>query len=1057
MQRKTPPKSSTPLKNREMSQPALNAAGLDDKHMTAAASATSTQSGIDDVKSASTSSISTTSLAYQAFLNRGQLTAVTGEMKQLVQDFLVDWEDNIDAVLTLVDQLSIQVKSFSNVEPKGSEYSLNATMQGIQAEIKQIKSLIKDIKTLKSSPSSEKEIINKSIELFHRIPMLYSEIKKSGLREKFKKFVINMPSLVSLQKTSLSGLFLDKVKDLTGLDIKKDFHKLRHFIDKFIKFSDAKKEVSLITLQQMNLKFSKLMVELDDFCFNNDLDRNLILMEKLEILGGYSLEDYFQQFTSVYKYCLNSYGNYPEEELYPYQKLVIQNRIKYTDDKIKQIESERKILLSNITLSVNNKLIHKIDAVSKTITTFSSKKEELAELKALMDTLSQRPHKINAVSHEHPKFSFIEITDLDLRADDNLAVFLDKLKTVKSESLKDFFNELKTYCEDTLAEYKKALTQLKAKKDELQKMLEEKPAQAVKLDMKGGDVKLAVNPPLPLQMRKIPDMSMVDIREHFLKQSLPIINQLVKSAVKMKVEEQAKVDEKGKVDDSKTSPLAFIAKGYQLAHGITPQDPVTILAVDRLVSGLETVMGDWNQFAKNPYAELGITDYISFVNKNRSHLAQIASSLPSIIAAMKSTVNTNVLEVLSRFNLIMRELFLLLDKIETHFNMKEGCLSHNAILGKKSLFDISIEFKGLMEKNGYEFTPSEEPPYVQSILQQRKNHMVDRKVDLVVTPKNVIREQLKDKIALQVKYLIQKRDSYHSSSDRKLTEQRIQALYDLLKTINKKGFYVADSMSELLAKNVEAYNIIFSNDRPLLLQLYALEDSVQPANREKKFFPSISLVLSDVRDVKQAALPIVMTIHYDAKDLKKSDSSARIAPENEKYCLAVIDERLAQLHSKTMTSIRSDKIVILSAFKSALSKTHSLTEALKLVNTEHPSKFHLLYGSETGKMMKKIELALVSKERMLENIQLEIVRLKDVSKDIRHFFADARKLKVNNCVAVLEKVSAEIVREKNPDVNAILGRLLPAERTLLQDQAGTLLENLKLWENSKAAVVKLKK
>ena len=81
-----------------------------------------------------------------------------------------------------------------------------------------------------------------------------------------------------------------------------------------------------------------------------------------------------------------------------------------------------------------------------------------------------------------------------------------------------------------------------------------------------------------------------------------------------------------------------------------------------------------------------------------------------------------------------------------------------------------------------------------------------------------------------------------------------------------------------------------------------------------------------------------------------------------------------------------------------------------------------------------------------------------MSKDIKYFFAEARKLKVDNCIVVLEKLSGEIAKEKNPDIKVILDKLLPAERTLLQDNATRLLEDLTLWDSGmKATAVKLKK
>ena len=375
-----------------------------------------------------------------------------------------------------------------------------------------------------------------------------------------------------------------------------------------------------------------------------------------------------------------------------------------------------------------------------------------------------------------------------------------------------------------------------------------------------------------------------------------------------------------------------------------------------------------------------------------------------------SAAGSALLKFAQILNLVFRDIYLLLDKIEINLFLKEGMLKNLGIYNGVSFEKIVKSFHRLF--SDYSFTSDEAYPYFNSMIAQRQEILENAKkeqypslfinflagkvvllslqknqsgvMSMALPPNseselNIALTKFKNDILLQIDGKLnqlkdQRTQKYcFFANVRKIQdEDHIQALIALKKILKQPGYTLNDAISEVYAYQSGRYhNILLRQEQKLLHRIQAIDNMISPSMRGKKRI-----------DFIHPPEPV-------------------LAPS--KYYIELINKRIAKLKKEIeiswMTNTKEIKIQLLQALRVHLCSNKSLDEALNEIKN-HPKlgkHFYLLLEGRTGQVIQNIQHANPDPKDIIYRINIEIDRLErqQLGKS-RFFFADrhAKMLKL---------------------------------------------------------------
>src|SRR3990167_7678496 len=167
---------------------------------------------------------------------------------------------------------------------------------------------------------------------------------------------------------------------------------------------------------------------------------------------------------------------------------------------------------------------------------------------------------------------------------------------------------------------------------------------------------------------------------------------------------------------------------YQYASERFSLDPIDRNIVDISLGFLAQVNRDAMQELNED--KIAKSKLISFVVRHIFQLATILLNVTQVKDLLVTAAREETLATLQKVNLLFRDIYLLADKLETEFFLREGYITRLSLHGV-SLHSLLERFHQAIEDSGYEFNPDERFPYLRAIQAQRDRILAD---DLLVTP-----------------------------------------------------------------------------------------------------------------------------------------------------------------------------------------------------------------------------------------------------------------------------------------------------------------------------------
>lgn len=316
-----------------------------------------------------------------------------------------------------------------------------------------------------------------------------------------------------------------------------------------------------------------------------------------------------------------------------------------------------------------------------------------------------------------------------------------------------------------------------------------------------------------------------------------------------------------------------------------------IEAADRLAQAFSAWSSDKLQPAK------GSSDYIKFAFNNRAIISQLQAHVGQALSSLGQTITADLLPIIRRINLLLREIFLFADEIEISLYLKEGYVTK---LGGETLYTLVKTFHETLRDQKYEFVAEEQFPYQNAIRKQRekmkatdprnlyKIAFIEARIkslkedakDILVSDRRI---QLRDQLQIRIEFLKQQRHkSYFFASGRRILEDRIAGLTQMQKYLSKPGYSIEDALSAV------------GSEFPML----TLQDSLR--NNDLEFLQQLRDSFRDLDQVKVIDCPVQKSVVMDAKKkvvfkAKPVSETKAVAPGEEKNAVkaASADEKKA--------------------------------------------------------------------------------------------------------------------------------------------------------------------
>ena len=272
---------------------------------------------------------------------------------------------------------------------------------------------------------------------------------------------------------------------------------------------------------------------------------------------------------------------------------------------------------------------------------------------------------------------------------------------------------------------------------------------------------------------------------------------------------------------------------------------------------------------------------------------------------------------------------------------------------------------------------------------------------------------------------------FFAQSRRTELEATIQAYKDLKLFMQRQGTKITQFKSESPVQ----YALLIKNDKQLLEKLLQ--------------FSNQSFFLKDEKLIAGDVSPQLVT------ELSPVNSQVNLDRQNSQNLL--IDARLHELGSLSyrVTPIRAKKIALLNELSIQL-ETNTLTTALRSIqkNPRFSADYYLLHEGRTGKMVNQLSQLDMTKKDILQQITLELLRLKSLRCETMYFFVKSRKSvieeRIQACSALKQAINANV---EGVSINAILSNLDVVHRACIHKHESALISKLLDAENTKACVL----
>jgi hypothetical protein len=351
----------------------------------------------------------------------------------------------------------------------------------------------------------------------------------------------------------------------------------------------------------------------------------------------------------------------------------------------------------------------------------------------------------------------------------------------------------------------------------------------------------------------------------------------------------------------------------------------------------------------------------------------------------------------------------------------------------KQLLNKGITVKSLDQKLDNIAARKKDQKYFYLLYKGQTKKLIETLQAKAVTRKDIINE-----IDIQISRLSQNRQQtyYFFAKQRRTTlENTLHAFSELKKFLSLQGNHVKDFAN----KDPDLYDILVTFDKKFLEKLHRMSQYSVRLSKEKK-------ILGDTP--KELEFP---------------------ADENKKLFILdhqdeLIRTRINELQEPSWfsSSIKAKKVRLLSALHDHL-KTLPLAVALEAVRKDKTLRpdFYLLHEGKTGKMIKGLSQLYISKKDMLNQIQVEIARLKQKRTVDYFFYAQSKKLLIENriqaCQALAEKLQEPVAGDKSlaMPITQALNELNENDRKILLRYESKLLEEITQWQNEDAKHIRV--
>lgn len=160
---------------------------------------------------------------------------------------------------------------------------------------------------------------------------------------------------------------------------------------------------------------------------------------------------------------------------------------------------------------------------------------------------------------------------------------------------------------------------------------------------------------------------------------------------------------------------------YKTHSSRYPQGKKSNEAVTKAIHATIASLDAFKRYNPDQLHSLSSLEYISFAIKNKDLLfTELLGNLMQGLFALIEMSREFYLHMCQEINLFLRDLYLVLDKLEMQFYLKEGYISDLRIFGGQSLNNLVQAFNKTVESINFEFKPEERYPYTEKILEQRK-------------------------------------------------------------------------------------------------------------------------------------------------------------------------------------------------------------------------------------------------------------------------------------------------------------------------------------------------
>ncbi len=522
----------------------------------------------------------------------------------------------------------------------------------------------------------------------------------------------------------------------------------------------------------------------------------------------------------------------------------------------------------------------------------------------------------------------------------------------------------------------------------------------------------------------------------------------------------------------------------------------TLEAVNKTVMKTHALIKDWKLLTKDQLAPPSLFKFALFGYQHLSEVISLMNTISQGQSVMMDRAWTLVFKVAQQLNLILRDIYVLLDEMEINLYLREGSLKNAEIIGGFSLTKIIQQLQNVWP--GYSFKPEECFPFHQVILNRRKAILADcvtkeysqSVFDFISSKVKDSIDQNKTSIKAQIVHL--KTRSYLEVFNR--LDVRLNDLAK--KNHNMHLFYQGKKgkvLKELRYVGATKKDVILKIDLELNKlkdkrhQFFTAnskinsEDAIQALIELKNIYMQSGYTLMDALDeigvhnpkYHQILMKDYNQLLHEAREADEAIAAERrglkiidfLAPPSQPNHKAdnnhikLIDDRIKQLEKELpkawFKKTKAAKIELLIALKIHLRCDLTLDEAIHQIKKDHTAngKFYLLMEGRTGLMLQEIQQTPAQHtHEMIARIDIEIARLQDKRYHPYTFFAGCRTQVLEKRIKLLNDLKQKMIAEYKKQLkqnaqqeprnvfNIVIESF--AERTFLEKHEKELMKDL---------------